>query len=109
MLRVHVQVAERGRGDRRERVDFWPEFAQRRDQSRAVCLIPDVARFDHDERPPPQRLGDLGQRRNVEHASNRADLVRQLLTCPCSPRLEHLTGSLRRKQQRTGEDIRDWQ
>ena len=99
-----MQPDEAGRRHRGERGDLGAEREQRRDELAAGCLVAHVRDLDDDQVAAAQELGDLLDRRELEDAADRGDLVGRRLG-PVAPGGEHVAGLLPRPDQPAGEDL----
>ena len=101
VLRVHVQMRQRGRRNRRERVDLRAELAQRRDQLGAAVLVAEVGHFEDHHLAAAHHLGDLLEGRELHDPPDRGRLFRRRRQ-PLSPGFEHLRGPLPRERKHPG-------
>ena len=100
--RVHVQVGDARRRERRERVHRRAERAQRREQlggrgarrswQTASTIANDL---------PRNGSGISGKRRELQQPPDRGDLVRRCRN-PLAPGVQHLGGALEREEQHAG-------
>ena len=98
-------VSARG-GHGRERVDLGLEVAQRAEQLAPLRLVAEERGLDDDELPAAERLGHLRDRRDLEHAADRRDLLRRVLR-PLGPGAEHLGRALDRPDEPAGVRLGD--
>jgi len=97
---------QRRRRDGRERVDVRLERPKRRDELGALGLVADVDRLDDHDRAAAEGFRNVGERRDVEQAADRGDLVRHRLR-PLPPSRQDLVRTLDRPDQPTGVDLGD--
>src|SRR3954447_2049234 len=105
VLGVHVDMAERRGRDRGERVDLGLERAQRRQHLGRRLGVAEVRAVDRDELAAADRLGDVGQRGDLEQSRGRRDRVGRR-AAPLDVALEHLGRVLPRPEHRAGIDLR---
>ena len=72
----------------------------------AVGLAAEERGLDDDERLAAQELRQVRDRRELEHAADRRDLVRHARE-PLVPRVQHLARALVREEQNAGVDLAD--
>jgi hypothetical protein len=104
LLGVHVELLERGGGDRREGVQLRAECAQWPDQLGAVGYVAEVGGLHHRQGPAAQQLGDLGEARQPQDPADGGDLVRHRVG-PLAPGTEDLGGALDREEQPSGVQL----
>ena len=95
VLGIHVDVLERRRRDGRDGVDLGPERADRRDERGALRLGAEVEGLDADERAAAKRLGDVGDRRELEQPADGGHVVGHV-GGPLAPGVEDLARALDR-------------
>ena len=88
-LRVHVQVQQRRGVDGAERVELGLELAKRRQDLGRLLLGSEHGPVDDDEPASAERLGNVGQRRDLQQASRGGHLVGRRL-CPLDVAAEHV-------------------
>src|SRR3954469_8041338 len=91
-------------GDRRERVQLRPEVAQRTQQLVGAVLAEQRRGLDDDEGTAAERLRDVRDRREMQEASDRRDLVGDRVD-PTPPRAQHFRSALEREEEDTGVDL----
>lgn len=74
LARVHVQFGDVGRRHHPDRVDDRAQRAQRFGQLVPGGLVAEADQLQHGEALPAQRLGHLGQRRELQDPAHRGDL-----------------------------------
>ena len=78
-----------------------PERAQRAQELVGRVLAQEGRCFDDDERSAAQRLGDVGDRRELQEPADRRDLIRHVFD-PAPPCSQHLGSTLEREEQHAG-------
>jgi hypothetical protein len=100
-----VDERQAARRHRAERVHLGLERAQRGEQLRGGGLVAEVGAVDRHEGAAGEELGDVRQRRDLDQARARADLVGRGAG-PLDPGLEDLGAALPRPQHHPGVDRR---
>ena len=105
-LRIHVEPHQRGSRHRAERVDLGPERAERGEDLVRLVLVAEHGAVDDDDLAAAEELGDVRQRRDLQHPGRRADRVRRGLR-PLDVRGQDLRRLLPRPDHHAGDELLD--